>query len=311
MEVSSHGLLLHRADGLAFNVGVFTNLTRDHLDYHPDLAAYRGAKSRLFGRLDRRGSAVLNLDDPAWGEFAKATPARVLTYGLNPEADVHPLDLAVRSSGIGFDLVSPAGTFRVESPLFGRFNVANLLAAAAAALALRVQPAEVARGLASVAGVPGRAERIDCGQPFVVINDFAHTPDALARILAAARELTPGALHVVFGCGGDRDPGKRPQMGDVARSGADRVTVTSDNPRTEQPDAIIAQIMAGMPDTTNVEVEPDRTSAIRAALAVQRQGDTLVVAGKGHERYQIIGTTRHRYDDADVLRQELSRLGYA
>jgi UDP-N-acetylmuramoyl-L-alanyl-D-glutamate--2,6-diaminopimelate ligase len=254
---------------------------------------------------------VLNRDDPAWGEFAKATPARVLTYGLDPEADVHPLDLAVRSSGIGFDLVSPAGTFRVESPLFGRFNVANLLAAAAAALALRVQPAEVARGLASVAGVPGRAERIDCGQPFVVINDFAHTPDALARILAAARELTPGALHVVFGCGGDRDPGKRPQMGNVARSGADRVTVTSDNPRTEQPDAIIAQIMAGMPDTTNVEVEPDRTSAIRAALAVQRQGDTLVVAGKGHERYQIIGTTRHRYDDADVLRQELSRLGYA
>jgi UDP-N-acetylmuramoyl-L-alanyl-D-glutamate--2,6-diaminopimelate ligase len=311
MEVSSHGLLLHRADGLTFNVGVFTNLTRDHLDYHPDLAAYRGAKSRLFGRLDRRGSAVLNRDDPAWGEFAKATPARVLTYGLDPQADVHPLDLAVRSSGIGFDLVSPAGTFRVESPLFGRFNVANLLAAAAAALALRVQPADVARGLASVAGVPGRAERIDCGQPFVVINDFAHTPDALARILAAARELTPGALHVVFGCGGDRDPGKRPQMGNVARSSADRVTVTSDNPRTEEPDAIIAQIVAGMPDTTNVEVEPDRTSAIRAALAVQRRGDTLVVAGKGHERYQIIGTTRHRYDDADVLRKELSRLGYA
>ncbi len=311
MEVSSHGLLLHRTDGIQFNVGVFTNLTRDHLDYHPDFAAYRGAKSRLFGRLERRGTAVLNLDDPAWEDFARATPARVLTYGTRPEADVHPLDLSVSAKGIGFDLVGPGGTFRIDSPLFGRFNVANLLAASAAALALRIEPDVIARGLASVSGVPGRAERIDCGQPFVVLNDFAHTPDALSRILAASKELTAGSLHVVFGCGGDRDPGKRPIMGQVAQSGADFVTITSDNPRTEDPGKIIEQILAGVSKRDRVDVEPDRTTAIGKALGRLQKGDTLVVAGKGHERYQIIGTTKHRFDDADVIRKELSRLGYA
>jgi UDP-N-acetylmuramoyl-L-alanyl-D-glutamate--2,6-diaminopimelate ligase len=198
----------------------------------------------------------------------------------------------------------------VNSRLYGRFNVANLLAAAAAALALRIAPMVVQAGIASLHGVPGRAERIDCGQPFVVLNDFAHTPDALARILAAARELTAGALHVVFGCGGLRDPGKRPQMGRVAQEGADRVTVTSDNPRTEDPEAIIAQILGGLTQPERVEVEPDRSRAIARALAQLKPGDTLVVAGKGHERYQIIGTTRHRFDDADVIRTELARLEY-
>lgn len=311
MEVSSHGLLLHRADGLHFNVGVFTNLTRDHLDYHPDLAAYRGAKSRLFGYLERRDTAVLNMDDPAWEDFARATSARVLTYGTGVEADVHPLDLSVTSRGISFDLVNKGETFRVESPLFGRFNVSNLLAASATALALRMTPQDIVSGLKTVTGVPGRAERIDGGQPFVVLNDFAHTPDALARILAAARELTSGSLSVVFGCGGDRDPGKRPLMGQAAVAGADFVMVTSDNPRTEDPMSIIDQILAGINRTEHVEVEPDRTQAISRTIGRQRKGDTLVVAGKGHERYQIIGTTKHRYDDADVIRRELAALGHA
>ena len=311
MEVSSHGLLLHRTDGIGFNVGVFTNLTRDHLDYHPDFAAYRGAKSRLFGRLERRGTAVLNMDDPAWEDFARATPARVLTYGTRPEADVHPLGLDVSAKGIGFDLVWPDGTVRIDSPLFGRFNVANLLAASATALALRIDPSDIASGLSKVMGVPGRAERIDSGQPFVVLNDFAHTPDALTRILAASKELTAGSLHVVFGCGGDRDPGKRPIMGQVAQSGADFVTITSDNPRTEDPNRIIEQILGGLTSRDHVDVVPDRTSAIHKALGRLKKGDTLVVAGKGHERYQIIGTTKHRFDDADVIRKELSRLGYA
>jgi UDP-N-acetylmuramoyl-L-alanyl-D-glutamate--2,6-diaminopimelate ligase len=311
LEVSSHGLLLHRTDGLEFSVAVFTNLTRDHLDYHPDPAAYRGAKSRLFGQLPRQGTAVLNRDDPAWQDFARATGARVLTYGTTAEADVHPRALRVDAAGIELEIESPGARWVVTSPLFGRFNVANLLAAAAAALALKLEPAVIATGLAAVTGVPGRAERIDCGQPFVVLNDFAHTPDALARILDAARELTHGSLHVVFGCGGDRDTGKRPHMGRVALERADRVTVTSDNPRTEDPRAIIAQIVAGLEPGERLRIESDRRTAIGRALAEQRATDTLVVAGKGHERYQIIGTTRHRFDDAEVIREELAGLGFA
>lgn len=311
LEVSSHGLLLHRSDGLLFSVAVFTNLTRDHLDYHPDLAAYRGAKSRLFGQLHRQGTAVLNFDDPAHVHFKSATRARVLTYGQGRGADVRPSNLKVSSAGIEFDVESPKGRLAVRSPLFGRFNVDNLLAASAASLALKLKPETIAAGLAAVSGVPGRAERIDGGQPFVVLNDFAHTPDALSRILAAARELTCGTLHVVFGCGGDRDPGKRPQMGRVALEGADRIIVTSDNPRTEDPQAIIAQIIGGLDSGSRLSVEPDRTRAIALALAKAKPGDTVVVAGKGHERYQIIGTTRHRFDDADVIRKELSRLGHA
>jgi UDP-N-acetylmuramoyl-L-alanyl-D-glutamate--2,6-diaminopimelate ligase len=208
-------------------------------------------------------------------------------------------------------VASPSGNFHVRSPLFGRFNVSNLLAACASGLALKVAPEAIAAGLAAVSGVPGRAERIACGQPFVVLNDFAHTPDALARILSAARELTTGTLSVVFGCGGDRDPGKRPQMGSVALDLADDITVTSDNPRTEDPNDIIAEIVGGRSHDSRLTIEPDRTAAIASALGRQQAGDTLVVAGKGHERDQIIGTTRHAFDDAAVIRSELSRLGYA
>jgi len=310
MEASSHGLLLHRCDAIGFNVGVFTNLTRDHLDYHPDAAAYRGAKSRLFGILPRNGVAVLCSDDPAWEYFRRATQARVITYGLNAEAGVRAESVDVSAGGIRFDVISRAKPFTIESKLFGRFNVSNLLAAAAVGYALRLEPEVIASGLAAVTAVPGRAERLDSGQPFVVLNDFAHTPDALARILAAARELTSGKLRVVFGCGGDRDPGKRPEMGRIASEIADEVFVTSDNPRTEKPDQIIAQIIAPLGDAQTVTVEPDREQAIAAALAVMAAGDTLVVAGKGHERYQIVGTEKRRFDDAEVIRGALKRMGY-
>jgi UDP-N-acetylmuramoyl-L-alanyl-D-glutamate--2,6-diaminopimelate ligase len=310
VEASSHGLLLHRADKIAFTVGVFTNLTRDHLDYHPDLDAYRGAKTRLFGLLPRRGRAVISRDDPAWEAFARATRARVVTYGLESEADVRAESVDVQAAGIKLELVTRSRRVTVSSRLFGRFNVANILAAGAVGFALDLPDEAIATGIADLSAVPGRAERIECGQPFLVLNDFAHTPDALAHILSAARELTRGELHVVFGCGGDRDPGKRPEMGRAAAAIADRLTVTSDNPRTEDPQAIIDQITAPLAGSNAFSVAVDRTEAIRSALAAVKAGDTLVVAGKGHERYQIIGTSKHRYDDAEVLRQELRRLGH-
>jgi UDP-N-acetylmuramoyl-L-alanyl-D-glutamate--2,6-diaminopimelate ligase len=310
MEASSHGLLLHRVDGIGFNVGVFTNLTRDHLDYHPDHAAYRGAKTRLFGALPLRGLAVLNADDPEWEAFARATHARVVTYGVSENADVWPEHTSVSGEGIKLRVATKTGPIVVESRLFGRFNVSNLLAATAVGWALKLKSDVIAAGLAAVGAVPGRAERVDCGQPFVTLNDFAHTPDALARVLAAARELTAGKLHVVFGCGGDRDPGKRPQMGLTAVAGADRVIVTSDNPRTEDPDKIIEQVVAPVKDSPKLTVEKNREAAIRFALEGMDKADTLVVAGKGHERYQIVGSEKRRFDDAEVIRTELHRMGY-
>lgn len=311
METSSHGLLLHRSDAVGFNIAVFTNLTRDHLDYHPDAIAYRGAKTRLFGMLPRRGAAVLCADDPQWEHFARATQARVITYGLAESAHVRAGHVEIDADGIRFEVVTKHNTFAVTSTLFGRFNLHNLLAAAAVGYALKLEPDAIASGLRDVHSIPGRAERIDCGQPFVVLNDFAHTPDALARILSAAKELTAGKLTVVFGCGGDRDPGKRPQMGQVAVSTADRVVVTSDNPRTEDPQQIIDQIVEPLEKSAKLMVEPDRHTAIRTALQGLTAGDTLIVAGKGHEHYQIVGTKKHKFDDAEVLRQELSQIGFA
>jgi len=311
MEASSHGLLLHRTDRIGFGIGVLTNLTRDHLDYHPDLAAYRAAKTRLFAKLPRHGAAILPHADSSAAFFARATKARVLFYGATEGADVRALHVAVKAEGIELTIGAGRHTYEISSSLFGRFNVSNLLAAAAVGYALKLEPAVVASGLARVASVPGRAQRVDCGQPFTVLNDFAHTPDALLRILTAARELTAGQLHVVFGCGGDRDPGKRPMMGAVAAEHADVVTVTSDNPRTESPEKIIDDILVALAARKHVQVEPDRALAIRAALGKLKATDTLVVAGKGHEQYQIVGTEKKSFDDAQVLRAELNRLGFS
>lgn len=310
LEASSHGLLLHRADRIGFTVGVFTNLTRDHLDYHPTLDAYRGAKTRLFGMLPRRGHAVLACDDSAWPHFARATRARVTTFGTSPEADIRAIDIQVSANGIECTLQQSERKLKLKSRLFGRHNVANIAAAGAVGIVLGLTDKDIIGGIADLEAVPGRAERVDCGQPFVVLNDFAHTPDALERMLRAARELTPGRLHILFGCGGDRDSGKRPEMGRIAGALADRVTVTSDNPRTENPQTILDQIVAPLGARADLSVEVDRTAAIAAAVSVQEAGDTLIIAGKGHERYQIIGTTKHNYDDAEVVRSELMRSGY-
>ena len=317
MEVSSHALAQSRVDGVAFDVAVFTNLTQDHLDFHGTMEAYAAAKGRLFFELLRTSGkpdpvAVLNGDDPVGARWARELPGRVLTFGLGPGCDVRPRRHGSTLAGIELLADTPGGPLALSSPLIGEHNVMNLLGAVGVGLARGLAPARVAHALATVAAVPGRLERIEAGQPFLVVVDYAHTPDALRRVLEAVRPITAGRVGIVFGAGGDRDRGKRPLMGRVAATLADRAWLTSDNPRSEEPVAIIREIAAGLeggPAGGAVQ-EPDRRAAIADALAWARAGDAVVVAGKGHEPYQVIGDTHHPFNDRGVVREILgARLG--
>jgi UDP-N-acetylmuramoyl-L-alanyl-D-glutamate--2,6-diaminopimelate ligase len=304
MEVSSHALAMHRVDGTWFAVATFTNLSRDHLDYHQTMEAYFEAKARLFSPAftDR---AVVNLDSP-YGRLL-ADSAKVTTTGFSLD-QIDGLELGARGSRF---------TWRghaVELGLAGRFNVSNALAAAESALALAIEPATIADGLSRPVTVPGRFERIDEGQPFAVVVDYAHTPDGLDELLLAAREIEPSPqVTVVFGCGGNRDETKRPAMGEVAARRADRVVLTADNSRGEDTGAIIDAVRAGFDRAENrprpdLAVEPDRRAAIALALREAQPGDVVVVAGKGHETTITLGTEAVPFDDRDVVRQELARL---
>jgi len=313
MEVSSHALALSRVEGLTFDVAVFTNLTQDHLDFHGTLEEYRRAKRRLFELLERSPkpgrTAVVNHDDPAGAEMVRGLRVPVLTFGLGPGAAVRATEWSSSLDGIRLAAATPRGPVEVRSPLIGQHNVMNLLGAVGVGLALGLEPETIGRALARVDTVPGRFEQVRAGQPFLVVVDYAHTPDALARVLETARKLTPGRVGVVFGCGGDRDRGKRPLMGEIAARLADRVWVTSDNPRTEPPEAIIDEIMAGVRraggDSGRCARLADRREAIRDALHWAQAGDTVVIAGKGHETYQIVGSAVLPFDDRDVARQIL------
>ncbi|MBI4635812.1 MAG: UDP-N-acetylmuramoyl-L-alanyl-D-glutamate--2,6-diaminopimelate ligase [Candidatus Rokubacteria bacterium] len=315
MEVSSHALALSRVDGLEFDIAVFTNLTQDHLDFHGTLDEYRRAKRRLFDLLARspkpRRTAVINGDDPSGAEMVRGLEVPVLTFGLRGEADVRCLDYRSGLDGIQMEVETRDGRRSLGSPLIGEHNVMNLLAAAGVGQALGLGGDAIARALAGVGAVPGRFEQIRAGQPFLVVVDYAHTPDALERVLATARKLTRGRLGVVFGCGGDRDRGKRPIMGEIAARLCDRVWVTSDNPRSERPEAIVDEIVEGVRRARAAEGryvrQPDRRAAIGAALDWAESGDTVVIAGKGHETYQIIGPQVLPFDDRDVARQILRR----
>jgi len=313
MEVSSHALALSRVDGIEFDVAVFTNLTQDHLDFHGTLDAYREAKARLFrllasGRKGRR-AAVINSDDPASAAMIAGLDVPTLRFGLGPAAAVRPRRFASDLDGIRMDVDTPRGDVEIASPLVGEHNVMNLLGAIGVGLSLEMDRAAIAEALAGVSAVPGRFERVTVGQPFLVAVDYAHTPDALERVLSTARKLVAGGgrLAVVFGCGGDRDRGKRPIMGAIAARLAERVWVTSDNPRSEPPEAIIAEIVAGIPASGAERhvAMADRTAAIRAALEWARAGDAVVIAGKGHETYQIIGAEVHAFDDRAKARAML------
>ena len=301
METSSHSLDQGRLDGLTFAAGVFTNLTRDHLDYHGTMERYLAAKLRLSSYLGLDGVEVVNRDDRAW----EAMPPRRqrVTYGLAETAEVRAEAVAATAGGSVFRLVAPQGHAQVQLPLLGDFNVPNALAAAAAALTLGIPFETVAARLANAPQVPGRMEKLT-EQPFVVLRDYAHTPDALERALQTLRPRTQGQLIVVFGCGGDRDRGKRPVMGRIAARLADLPVVTSDNPRTEDPEAIITEVEAGMGEAPH-EREVDRRAAIRRALGAARAGDTVLLAGKGHETYQVIGTEKRPFDEARIVRELL------
>jgi UDP-N-acetylmuramoyl-L-alanyl-D-glutamate--2,6-diaminopimelate ligase len=314
MEVSSHALALHRVDGIEFDVAVFTNLTQDHLDFHGTLEEYGRAKRRLFELLARSAkpapTAVVNADDPAGASMVAGHRGRVLTYGRAAGALVRAVEHASGGDGIRLVVDTPRGRVAAASPLIGEHNVSNLLAAIGVGVALDLSPDAIATALARVPGVPGRFEQVHAGQPFLVVVDYAHTPDALARVLATARKLTRGRLGAVFGCGGDRDRTKRPIMGEIAARLADRVWVTSDNPRTERPQAIVDDVLAGVrratADGSRWEAEPDRYAAIAGALAWARPDDVVVIAGKGHETYQIVGTDVLPFDDREVARRILT-----
>ncbi|MBI3910444.1 MAG: UDP-N-acetylmuramoyl-L-alanyl-D-glutamate--2,6-diaminopimelate ligase, partial [Armatimonadetes bacterium] len=309
--VSSHALILHRPLGCEFDVGVFTNLTQDHLDFHADLEDYFQAKARLFAEYPRQSSkvftGVINVDDPFGKRLTGETVGRVITYGIENPADLRAREIEARPTGITFTVADGEGERRIHLRLGGRFNVYNSLAAIGTARALRLDWDAIVAGLEAAPGVPGRFEAVDEGQPFAVIVDYAHTPDGLENVLRSARALQPRQLIVVFGCGGDRDRTKRPKMGRIAAELADRVVVTSDNPRSEAPVAIIEEILAGIDpaDRRRMLVEVDRRAAIETAVARATPGDTVVIAGKGHEDYQILGDRKIHFDDREVAREAL------
>ncbi len=300
MEVSSHALDLHRVDGTRFRVAVFTNLSQDHLDHHGTMEAYFAAKARLFGP-DLCDLAVLNLDTPHGRLLAETTTVPVVGYSLD---DVGGLEVSAEGSRFRW-----RGR-EVHVRLPGRFNVANALAAATAAEAVGLPLDAIVAGLASAVLVDGRFERIDQGQPFLAAVDYAHTPDGLRQLLAAARELTSSRVIVVFGAGGDRDHGKRPQMGEAAGELADLVVLTTDNPRGEDPAAIIDAVQHGITTPTDLRIEPDRAAAIALAVAEARPGDVVLVAGKGHETTQTVGDAVTPFDDRLVLRDALAAAGW-
>jgi UDP-N-acetylmuramoyl-L-alanyl-D-glutamate--2,6-diaminopimelate ligase len=303
-EVSSHSLALDRVFDLDFKVGTFTNLSQDHLDFHRTLASYREAKMRLFTSLIPSAAAVANFDDAMGRDIPHETKARVISYGTRPDLEPVPSIWGkvsgVRPDGLDCEVTVDARTWPVRLKLIGRHNLANLLAAVGTGKALGWSPELMTAGAEALAAVPGRLEPVDAGQPFKVYVDFAHTPDALRRVLSTVREFTIGRVIVVFGCGGDRDRGKRPLMGDTAVQLADVVIVTSDNPRGESPQAIIDEILSGMAAAPRI-VEPNRREAIRRALDEAKSGDAVVVAGKGHEDYQIVGTERRHFDDRETV----------
>ncbi|MBI5655406.1 MAG: UDP-N-acetylmuramoyl-L-alanyl-D-glutamate--2,6-diaminopimelate ligase [Geobacter sp.] len=321
MEVSSHALEQRRVDGCSFDVGVFTNLTRDHLDYHGDMETYLGAKSRLFSELlaadpiKPRRYAVINTDDPAGPRIADCSAAPVLTYGLGPAAQVTATDVRFTVDGIKAMLCTPAGNVAFHSRLLGRFNLYNILAAAAVGVALGFAPEIIRAGIEEHRTVPGRLERVENARGITVLVDYAHTGDALENVLQTLTELKTGRIITVFGCGGDRDRGKRPIMGAVAGRFSDLAVVTSDNPRTEEPLGIVAEIREGLVTLGAHEYRladlqagfgaagfvtvPDRREAIRLAIGLARPGDIVLLAGKGHEDYQIIGKTKHHFDDRE------------
>jgi UDP-N-acetylmuramoyl-L-alanyl-D-glutamate--2,6-diaminopimelate ligase len=318
MEVSSHALALDRTAGCEYDVAVFTNLTQDHLDFHHTMDEYFEAKLRLFTGLTggkKAGKlALVNLDDPYGAAIREACPVPVWGYALKNRAELKAERVRLSLTGTTFTAATPMGSFAVESRLVGEHNVYNLLGAIGVALHEGATSDQICEATAHIANVPGRFERVSSGQDFTVVVDYAHTEDALLRLLTAAQTLKTGRIITVFGCGGDRDRGKRPKMGRTAVEYSDVVVLTSDNPRTEDPMAILREVEVGVRDAlvrrshVQYHLVPDRREAIGAAIREAHRGDMVLIAGKGHEDYQIIGTKKFHFDDREVVREAIQQL---
>jgi UDP-N-acetylmuramoyl-L-alanyl-D-glutamate--2,6-diaminopimelate ligase len=320
VEISSHALDQRRVDGIEFDAAVFTNLTQDHLDYHGSMEEYLSAKLKLFQKLDAPGAkrnekvAVLNALDPASGQIAGSIRARKMFYGKSDDCDVRAADVVVESGRTCFTLSVRGETSRVALKLAGEHNVLNALAAACVGAHLQIPTDAIVGGLESVESVPGRFERVDCGQPFAVVVDYAHTDDGLRNLLVAARAMTSGRVIVLFGCGGDRDRGKRPKMARVAVTLGDYAIITSDNPRSEDPESIVLEVEQGVlaegkEKGVDYEILVDRREAIDRAISVASAGDLVLLAGKGHETYQIFADRTIEFDDRVVAREILEQKG--
>ncbi len=303
MEVSSHALDQRRVEGIPFACAVFTNLTQDHLDYHGTMGAYVDAKKVLFDQLPASSVAVVNADDPWTKRIVQDTKAHILPYGSGPSAAVRLVNAEMSVDGSRLDVEYEENRVSISTPLIGRFNVSNVLAAVAAGLALGIRIPAIELGIASLTNVKGRFERVRSTKGWTAIIDYAHTPDALEKCLQAIHAVMGGAGRIitVFGAGGDRDKGKRPLMGEIAARLSDEVIVTSDNPRSEDPEMIIDDIMSSMQTSDHVVREPDRRAAIARAAAMARQDDIILIAGKGHEEVQVIGTQKHHFSDGEEI----------
>ncbi len=312
MEVSSHSLALRRVENVDFDVAIFTNLTWDHLDFHQDMDSYKKAKARLFEMLRKKqDKAVINLDDPNWSYFYKKTPVPKITYSLkNPQADIFVEKVDYSPNGTRMNISTPLGKSELKMNLIGEQNTYNTLSSVGGAVALNFDLEDIKSGLEKTKSVPGRLERINRGQPFDILIDYAHTPDALQRVLTTAKKLASGRVLVLFGCGGDRDKTKRSIMGEIASRIADYVIVTSDNPRSENPDSILDDIFKGITRKDNIERITDRREATSQAMNLAKPKDIVVIAGKGHEDYQIIGTQRLSFSDKKTVEGILEEMGY-
>lgn len=309
MEVSSHALKLHRVDSIDFDAAIFTNLTQDHLDYHLDMESYKKAKLKLFTMIkdNENKFSIINADDK-WAEFfIKEAGKNCITYGIKQSADVQAANIKTGLKGSSFTVKYLGKSWEVKLDLIGMFSIYNALAAFTFALGEKIRPEIIISALEKVTGVPGRFETIDCGQNFSVVVDYAHTPDGLENILTTGQEITENRLITVFGCGGDRDRTKRPLMGEIAARLSDFCVVTSDNPRSEEPEAIIADIVPGLEkvDKCRYAIIPDRREAIKHAIFLARKGDLVIIAGKGHETYQLVKGEVLDFDDRKIAAQFL------
>jgi len=303
MEVSSHGLALNRADGIDFEVAVFTNLSQDHLDFHDDFEDYFAAKRKLFDLLKPEGIAVINNDDEYGKRLIKNISREYLTFGLDSNAQIYVKNWNSSLDGLTIDIITPLGDVEIISPLIGQFNVENILAAVGVGLTFKFDLKTIKKGIENLDRIPGRLEPVKLKNNRVAVVDYAHTPDALQKALIELNKINKKNLWVVFGCGGDRDKAKRPIMGKIAEDYATKVIVTSDNPRSEDPDKIIEDILAGISQKESIEVEQDRKAAIKLALDKSESNDIILIAGKGHETYQEINGIKHSFDDRLIIKE--------